>query len=57
MSRLRALLAKYVLDAVVVAGYGLIAYGAGQIPEPWGAVLGPVVLGLGLVATVRLGAR
>jgi len=45
------------LDGLAVAGLALIAFGLGQAPEPWGGVLGPVALGIGLVAAVRYGTR
>jgi hypothetical protein len=57
MTRLRALVAMYALDTLAVAAWGLVSFGAAQVPGGWGAVLGPVVLGLGLLATVRFGAR
>jgi len=44
-------------DALVIAGLATIAYGAWQVPGGWGAVLGPIALGLGLMATVRFGSR
>jgi hypothetical protein len=55
--RLLRAIAAYVPDALALAGLGLIAYGASRIPEPWGPVLAPIVLGLGLLAAVRYGAR
>jgi len=45
------------LDGLAAAGLLLIAYGFGQAPAPWGGILGPVALGLGLVGAVRYGAR
>jgi len=45
------------LDGLAIAGLALIAYGLGQAPPPWGGVLGPTALGLGLVAAVRYGTR
>lgn len=44
-------------DLLSVAGIATLAYGAAQAPSPWGVVLGPVVLGLGLLAAVRYGSR
>lgn len=43
----------YVLDAAAVAGVVLVAIGLGQYSAP----LLPIVLGLGLLATVRFGGR
>lgn len=64
MTGLRAVLARLdrvrqatTNDALALGGLILVAFGLGQAPAPWGAVLGPVALGLGLIATVRLGAR
>jgi len=57
MKRLRAAFDRLALDAMAIAGWLLVAYGAGQAPAPWGTVLAPVVLGLGLLVTVGLGAR
>lgn len=57
MKRLRALLrGATLLDVAVVAGVICIAHGFSQVPAPWGSVLAPIVLGLGLIGTVRFGA-
>lgn len=55
MTRLRQLLDRWGLDALALAGLGLLSHGAWQIPGGWGEVAGPIVLGLGLLATVRYG--
>lgn len=55
MKRLRALADRVALDVLALAGLGLVSYGAWQVPGGWGAVLGPVILGLGLLAAVRFG--
>lgn len=57
MTRLRAALGRYALDVLAIAGWILVAAGAARVPGGWGDVLGPVVLGLGLLATVRFGSR
>lgn len=57
MKRLRELINAVALDALALGGLACVAYGASQVPGGWGAVLGPVVLGLGLLAAVRYGAR
>lgn len=57
MTRLRRALAGLMLDVVALAGLVLVAYGFAQMPAPWGPILAPIVLGLGLLAAVRLGAR
>lgn len=44
-------------DLLSIAGIASLAYGAAQAPSPWGAVLGPLVLGAGLLAAVRWGSR
>lgn len=44
-------------DLLSIAGIAALAYGAAQTPAPWGAVLGPLVLGVGFLAAVRYGAR
>lgn len=55
--RLVRQLVKFLPDAHVYAGIGLVAYGAGQIGVgPIGAALAPIVAGVGLVLIVRLGA-
>jgi hypothetical protein len=56
MIRVRALVKDVAADALALGGLLLVAYGFGQWPG-WGTVLGPVVLGLGLLATVRFGTR
>lgn len=58
MTRLRSAVAVArgsALDVMAIAGLLLVAFGAAQLPAPWGAVFGPVVLGTGLLATVRFG--
>lgn len=60
MIRLRRVLAwirSNAADGAVVVGGLAIAYGLGQAPAPWGAMLAPVTVGVALIATVRLGAR
>lgn len=44
-------------DLLSIAGVATLAYGAAQTPSPWGAVLGPLVLGIGFLAAVRYGTR
>lgn len=44
-------------DVLVLVGIALLAYGFGQAPAPLGGMLGPIVLGLALVAAVRFGTR
>ena len=56
MNPLRAI-SRYGLDILAVTGLGLVAYGLGQAPAPWGAMLAPLVLGLGLIGAARYGAR
>jgi hypothetical protein len=46
---------RYLPDLLVLAGLGLIAYGLGQLPAPWGAVTAPLALGVGLLLVVRYG--
>jgi hypothetical protein len=53
MIRVQAFATRYALDALVIVGFLLVAYGLAQYSAP----LGPIVLGAGLIATVRLGAR
>lgn len=55
IDRIVAQLRAWRLDALVVAGAALVADGAWHVPAPWGDVLGPVVLGAGLIAAVRFG--
>lgn len=55
MRRLLIQLGAWRFDALVVAGAALVADGAWHVPAPWGDVLGPVVLGAGLIAAVRFG--
>lgn len=57
MTRFAALLRAYALDGLALAGLVFLSYGAWQVPGGWGNVVGPVVLGLGLLATVRFGTR
>jgi hypothetical protein len=53
VSRLAFAARRFGGDLLVLAGLVLVAYGAGQFAAP----LGPIVLGLGLILAVRLGAR
>ena len=53
MNRLLFAARRFGGDLLVVAGLCLVAFGAGQYAAP----LGPIVLGLGLILAVRLGAR
>lgn len=57
LNRLRKVATEYALDLLTIAGLGLVAYGAWHMPGGWGEVAGPVILGIGLIATVRLGSR
>ncbi|HEV8545018.1 MAG TPA: hypothetical protein VGQ64_01885 [Candidatus Limnocylindrales bacterium] len=57
MTRLRALIVRSLDDVVALIGIGLIAFGLGQLPAPWGSVLGPIALGLGLIGSVAAGRR
>jgi len=60
MTRLRRVIARaggLTPDALAIAGLAFVAYGLGQAPAPWGAILAPIALGVGLIATVRFGAR
>lgn len=57
LNRLRRLASDVALDALTIAGLALVSYGAWHAPAPWGDVAGPIILGLGLIATVRLGAH
>jgi len=57
LNRLRTLATEYALDLLTIAGLALVAYGAWHMPGGWGEVAGPAILGLGLIATVRLGSR
>jgi hypothetical protein len=57
LRRAAAIAGRSVLDVLAIVGLLLVAYGAGQAPAPWGAVLAPVILGLGLLATVRFGSH
>lgn len=53
MNRLRRAASDAAPDVLVLAGLGLVAYGAFLLSPPFG----PIVLGLGLIAAVRLGTR
>lgn len=44
-------------DLHVYAGLAAVVYGAAQIPFGIGAIAAPVVLGLGLIWIVRVGAE
>ena len=57
MTRVRDALRASSLDLLAIAGLVLVAFGASQLPAPWGAVFGPVVLGAGILAVVRFGSR
>jgi hypothetical protein len=57
MTRLLNALSKFGPDALAIAGLGLVAFGLAQAPAPWGMILGPIALGLGLIAAVRFGSR
>jgi hypothetical protein len=57
MTRLRALIVRSLDDVVALLGISLIAFGLGQLPPPWGAVAGPIALGLGLIGSVAAGRR
>lgn len=50
-------IARNTADLIVIAGAGCIAFGLGHLPAPWGEVAAPIAIGIGLIATVRLGAR
>lgn len=53
MTRVRGALRTYAGDVLVVTGLVLVALGAALYSPP----LGPIILGLGLIASVRLGSR
>lgn len=53
LRRVTSVARRYILDAIALAGLGLLAYGLGQYSSP----LLPIVLGLGLLASVRFGSR
>ncbi len=57
MHRLQRALQESADDLFAIAGLGLIAFGLGQLPDPWGVVLAPVALGIGLLAAVAAGRR
>lgn len=53
LTRVKTRARDYALDAASIAGVVLVAVGLGMYSPP----LTPIVLGLGLLATVRLGSR
>lgn len=53
LTRAKSKVREYALDVMTVAGLVLVAAGLGMYSPP----LTPIVLGLGLLITVRLGGR
>jgi hypothetical protein len=56
VTRFRTLLRGVELaDGMVIGAIACIAFGLGQVPAPWGAVLAPIAVGIGLIVAVRFG--
>lgn len=55
MNRLRSGLRSIAEDVPVLTSVGLVTYGSSNLPAPWGAVVAPIVLGVGLFLAWRYG--